>query len=530
MKQLVIFVCIVFFAVACSDDAAWENKLMQIKKVGDSAPAVALCSIDSLAESVKNQPERIRMKYELLRVRVNDKADIMPDSDSDVKRLVEYFNRKGDDAERQEALYYAGSVYRDLQDTPRALEHFLQSMGVAERIGNCDSIMLRNTYSNLSYLFNRVQDNQNYLLYAQKEYEISLALRRLENTSIIHLATAYHQTDSNRLALQYFDEAFSKEQTNPRIAELYILLDYYALCGLRQQADRCMAMIDSLSSDGLESRPNSALLALGRYYQMKGDNRSAIGCYESILATSSSLEENYDASRMLISMYHDAGNTERTSLFAVRFAQMCDTLNLGKRQEMAATVNNLYRYQRDKEKEQEILQAGERYRSWAIGITVLALLAVVVVGWCSERKKNRLMQEVLSLSGEMNELKMEQENLQEEVERQKLQNTALIRLLHQSDFASKADDVFNLLKRAAEGKYAMTAENWRQLYQVVDEENPGFREIVLQHLGEFTDQQMQVCYLLRIGMAKLDIQHITNLSRVTVWRWSKRYEWAEKGE
>lgn len=530
MKQFVIFVCCVFFAFSCSDDAAWEKKLMQIKKVGDSNPAVALGCIDSLAESVKTQPEHIRMKYELLRVRVNDKADVMPDSDSDVKRLVEYFNRKGDDAERQEALYYAGSVYRDLQDTPRALEHFLQSMSVAERTERCDSILLRNTYSNLSYLFNRVQDNQNYLLYAQKEYEISMALHRLENTSIIHLATAYHQADSNRLAQRYFDEAFSREQERPKMEELYILLDYYALGGLLQQADRCMAMIDSLSPDSLGNRPSSAKLALGRYYQMKGDSRSAIGCYESILTNSSSLEEKYDASRKLISMYHDAGNAEKTSLFAVRFAQMCDTLNLGKRQEMAATVNNLYRYQRDKEKEQEILQAGERYRSWAISITVLALLAVVVVGWCYERKKNKLMQEVLSLSGEMNELKMEQEKLQEEVERQKLQNTALIRLLHQSGFASKADDIYNLLKRAAEGKYTMTAENWRQLYQVVDEESPGFREMVLQHLGEFTDQQMQVCYLLRIGMAKLDIQHITNLSRVTVWRWSKRYEWAEKGE
>ena len=134
MKQLIIFVCSVICLFACSDDAAWEEKLMLIKQTGDTAPAVAACSLDSLAESVQTQSEYIRMKYNLLRVRVNDKADIMPDSDTEVKRLVEYFNKNGDAPERQEALYYAGSVYRDLQDTPRALEHFLQSMSVAELV------------------------------------------------------------------------------------------------------------------------------------------------------------------------------------------------------------------------------------------------------------------------------------------------------------------------------------------------------------------------------------------------------------
>ena len=137
------------------------------------------------------------------------------------------------------------------------------------------------------------------------------------------------------------------------------------------------------------------------------------------------------------------------------------------------------------------------------------------------------MQELLSLSGEMTELKSEKQKLLEEIERQKQQNSAFIRLLHQSDFESKADDIFSLLKRAAEGKYAMTSDNWRQLYHAVDEEDPSFRDMVLQQLGEFTDQQMQVCYLLHIGIARLDIQHITNLSRVTVWRWAKRYEWAQ---
>jgi len=48
---------------------------------------------------------------------------------------------------------------------------------------------------------------------------------------------------------------------------------------------------------------------------------------------------------------------------------------------------------------------------------------------------------------------------------------------------------------------------------------------LLKELGNFTEQQMQVCYLMRIGLAKPQIQNMTNLSRVTIWRWVKKYDW-----
>lgn len=536
MKHIAFFVCCLLALFACSDDADWEEQLVPIRQLSEASPQAALCQLDSLTQSMHGASRHVRQQSRLLRIRLCDKADILPESDTEAKELVQYFDHNGDDAERQEAHYYAGSVYRDLRDTPRALEHFLQAMAVAEQSDHCDSLLLRNTYSNLSYLFNSVQDNQNYLLYAQKEYQISLSLQRLEVTSIIHLATAYLHADSCQLALQYFDQALLRLEATPSLHDLYILLDYYSYIQHQQQADRCMALIGNLGQSERSVQPDMELLSLGRYYQLKGDYSSAIGCYETVMDKGRSMEAMYDASRRLITLYHDTGDAIRQNLYAIRFVQLCDTLNLGERQEMAATVNNLYRYQRDKDEEQQILQTGESYRMWAIGISVLALLVVLTGGLVYERKKGRMMRELLSLSGQMTELKDErqklqdeQQKLQEEIERQKQQNSAFIRLLHQSEFESKADDIFTLLKRASEGRHTMTSENWRQLYQAVDEENPSFRDMILQHLGEFTDQQMQVCYLLRIGMARQDIQHITNLSRVTVWRWAKRFEWAEMG-
>ena len=59
----------------------------------------------------------------------------------------------------------------------------------------------------------------------------------------------------------------------------------------------------------------------------------------------------------------------------------------------------------------------------------------------------------------------------------------------------------------------------------MDELNPLFKDRLLKELGTFTEQQMQVFYLMRIGLSKPQIQNMTNLSRVTVWRWVKKYDW-----
>jgi len=105
------------------------------------------------------------------------------------------------------------------------------------------------------------------------------------------------------------------------------------------------------------------------------------------------------------------------------------------------------------------------------------------------------------------------------------QNKNLIKMLHQSKMENKAEDVIYAVKQASSGNKVIKPTDWKQIYQAVDELYPKFRNRFLKELGTFTEQQMQVCYLMRIGLSKTQIQNITNLSRVTIWRWMKKYDW-----
>lgn len=166
---LCIFASLVSAFTSCSNEDIIKE-LELIKTTGDDNPQRAIAMLDSLELDIRECDEYIRAKYDLLRIRLNDKAENMPTSDIVIKRLVDYFENEGSLSEKQEATYYAGSVYRDLQDTPRSLEYFLRSIEYAKTGNVCDSIMMRNAYSNLSSLYYNVQNYDDAIKMAKKSW------------------------------------------------------------------------------------------------------------------------------------------------------------------------------------------------------------------------------------------------------------------------------------------------------------------------------------------------------------------------
>ena len=62
--------CLLF---SCSDKQALED-YGRIKKIGDEDPSHALAMLDSLEIEIREQNDYVRNKYDLLRIRLNDKA------------------------------------------------------------------------------------------------------------------------------------------------------------------------------------------------------------------------------------------------------------------------------------------------------------------------------------------------------------------------------------------------------------------------------------------------------------------------
>ena len=517
-RKIVCLIAILLMA-SCSNEGILE-KMEQIKTFGNHDPERALVMLDSLELEVRDKGEYVRNKYDLLRIRLHDKADHMPSSDMMIKKLVAYFEEKGSVPEKQEVYYYAGSTYRDLQDTPSALENFFKSLDFAlDHPKECDPIMLRNTYSNLNWLFFRVQDYPNAAKFSIKELESCRQTRTDVVLPFVHLGASYRALDSVPQSVAAFDSAFAYIVHSGNFARyqesLACLLWNYSDLEKTEKAKECLALI---KSNPLIEFDEVASMAFALYYDALGKDDSAAIYLKRVLDDGKDIANTFDAAKSLFEIYSEAGDCSNALKYAKVYKQLSDSLDFGKRQQLAATVNNQYQYHLDQKKEQELKDEKERYKNMFVVVCLAALLLVCLGYIYHIWKRNRHLKEVVAL---LEENKAKELQLAEREE----QNKAIIKLMHQTDLEGTAEEVIDAIRKSSTGKKEMTPDDWKQLYHAVDELYPSFKDKLVKELGSYTEQQQQVCYLMCIGLTNSQIHNMTNLSRATVWRWVKNYDW-----
>lgn len=576
-KIAAIGLILVSFFSCDNNSSKVSNKIDYIKSIGDTNPSLAMSMLDSLDINIRNQPERVIKKFDLLRLRVQDKAYITATSDIAAKQLVTYFEKNGTALEKQEAYFYAGSVYRDLQDTPRALKYFFKALEIAENSKQFDTVMQRNTFSNLHYLYFNVQDYPKAYEYAMKEYKLSQSINKMELTCLMHLGMSLTVLDSIKQAKEIYKIALDTISSNPQLKE-----DHEVLCSLlfnfsylkdSVQASRCYKLLQDLNLDDSNDAKN---YAYGEFFLLVRKKEAAISAFNRILHNKTDLLRMYDASKALFHIYNEGKQVVEANKMANLFVSLCDSIDLGKRQELAATVKNEYQYHKDQQREQKIINEKERLQSWLIisvaAIVIILLIAVAFIFYKRYTYLNRL----LAISNDLNDLSVAKQQLQTNIKKKEqellasqslldkrenelksvknqlkdlngeltkydeklkekeqilsekiAQSQTFLNLLHQTELEEKAEDVIFNIRQSSEGKKHMTTTNWKQLYKAVDELYPAFKDQLMKELGSFSEQQMQVCYLMRIGLSKPQIQNITNLSRVTIWRWVKKFNWIQ---
>ena len=565
-RHIYIFLLFIATLISCGGDRM-TRKLEEIKSTGDRNPQLAMRMLDSLETKASDGSEYVRMRYDLLDMRLKDIANIKPTSDYKAKRLVEYFEKNGTVCDQQEAYYYAGSTYRDLHDTPRALENFFKSLEAARDTKESDSTMVRNTFSNLYYLYYNVQDYRNALKMSKKELEMSKLINDIQTATVMHLGNSYLALDSIRQARECFDNTLqlvSQSEGGEKNQLLYVLLHNYATIGDRAKADECYTILKSRDEKLID---NPDYNTLGTYFRFTGNTDAAMWCYEKTIATSSEDFHVYDAAKALVKLCREKGDLAAASRYADTFIQLSERLDLGRKQEMASTVGNEFQYHLDRAEMEKAEQWKRIYMRMVAGVSLLVI--AVAFGFYifytkrktaalrrqieladklgnAHRQQTAMSKELASKALQLEHFKSELasseadlhdmnakldrytadlQRAQEKLEEKRRQSQSLIQMLHRTELSAKAEEIVLSVKEAASGKRKLGKEEWQQLYAAVDSLYPGFRDTLVARLGTFTEQQMQVCYLMRIGLSNPLINNVVDISRSTVWRWTKAYTW-----
>ena len=419
---------------------------------------------------------------------------------------------------------------------------------------------------NLNILFYRVQDYQHALPMAQEEYRLSKEQNKANALVLIHVGASFTRLDSINEAKEAFRSALRLFKGKP-IAEqqevLCSLLYHFSRFGMSSEAQECDDIIKGYK-DWTFDEPDY-YLAKGEFYTLTRQMDSAIACYQKILQDSTNLVGMYDASKLLFLLHDEQGDALQANRYAHLFVQVSDSLNLGERQELTAKVNNEYQYHKNMEEERKAKEGKERYRNLLIGCSLLSAIVILALILLSVYRRNRQLKALLAAQNELTRMKRDKQMLEEEVTQKEAelkdaseslektkedlglvneelahyneelkrkeamltdkieQNRTFMKLLHQAELETTAEELVRAIRMSSEGKRKMTSADWRQLYRAVDELHPTYRDVLVQKLGKLSESQMQVCYLMRIGLSNSQIENLTNFSHATIWRWVKKF-------
>lgn len=538
MKRVLHFTIIVIalaFASCTGRGGRYMAALERTDSIADAEPRRALGMLDSLAPLLGEATEAERNLGSLIRVKAEDKAFIPHKTDTLMLRLVSYYETDGDKRWLPMAYYYAGRVYRDINDNMRALPYFEKT---AELADSTDYLRYK-AYSQMgyiflyqglyckgfdafrrSYIYNKVKGNKASQAYA-----------------LCGMANCLQRNDNEAKVMPYFDRAYklAKEVDDKSLkAEIIgqIAYCYYKL-GQYHKAEQSII----IALNGADSINQRAI------YATASDIYNALGKEEKALKLNKKLYAINDvyakqSSSKWLGHYYLKHDLAKASFYLDEFEKYTDSIQVIKQTESVAKIDAMYNYSQ-RANENARLKNEIRERNHTIKIT-LALAFVIIFALTTvmlyinrkrqeesrklrneqlfrtleheqskefveeNNKKIRDLKQRLANSADENEalvfaLKTKEEQLknQNKVARIIEHNRALAKAgLENSDICNK---IFTILNDDSikDADKKLPREYWRQLDEEVNSHYDKFRERILD-LCHVSTLEYHVCLLLKI--------------------------------
>ena len=395
MKHLLhIFITVVCIAVVagCADNLRLRDDIDRAGRLADTRPDSAIALLDSLSSAINQADKATRMRYDLMLIKSRDKAYIEHRNDSMIAPVVEYFTDHTDPDLTPLALYYAGRVYSDLGDAPRALDYYQKAVNA---IGD-DTIkhygLYKICHSQMAELFMH-QHLFNYALNSAIK-AVDLSSPETLHWDYEMIACIYYEIGTIDSSLTYYKRAYdSALKNNPagisRVKQQMASFFYH--CGEYSKADSILSTLmtnypadlknqvystkasNTIKIEGYEAAfPYLKWLAdSGNIYGQTYGN-GELANYYSYIAEKYDVAEKYDSAAMHLRSY----------------IKLQDSINKITQIEAVEKVKGMYDYS-IREKDNKILRTENRLRRELNVALAFILAAVVFIGWILFRDSNR---------------------------------------------------------------------------------------------------------------------------------------------
>ena len=555
MKEKVIFLLlIIMILTSCAGNRKYDDLMKRadsIMDVDDDSATVAIRMLDGVKPQLPEFSQSQKMRYELLRHKAMNKACITFTSDSVMKEVVDYYDNYGSANERMLANYVLGCVYRDMHETPMALEYYNKATEQADTTAaDCDYGTLYRVYSQMGFLFSK-----QYLPYqlldafgkaVKYAYLAKDTLNAIINYQNRENAYSYLGNKDSVIAINLHAATMFKQIGNNYAAAIAFgcNYNYYVEKEDTLNALKTFKAYFSTGYEGNSEYEDSKAYVLcqkGTYYMFTAQLDSAYNNLQQSLRLCKSYSIKAATTKALAQYYAKVNQPAMAMKYALQSSEYNDSDLIEARKTQLQQVQAMYDYSRN----QEIARRAELKAKRSTQMNYMIVFACVVLflflSYVYRKqlalKKKRIAASKLVYEDCLLKLKrLQEEKAQLVAEKDKKlaqiiteKENAISKLVSeihdiQNRYSlSSMSDAYLVLKNSSIYKKIqcieahpleeMTEEDWTELADTVEELIPNFIPMLKNRVS---DRDYRICLLIRLGIPASLMARLLNLSDAAI--------------
>ena len=543
-----LFLSVLFAGLSCQRaEKSYPSAMQRAISLLSARPDSALYYLSQLDSQMADEPEETRMYHRLLTLAAEDKLYVPHTSDSLIREIVRYYEGYGDSDKLMMAYYYQGSVWRDMNDAPRAIDCYHRALE-AGRHTRCSDLLI-SIYSQLGTL-----------LAYQGVYDESLQATR----TALALCRQYRDTLSSPFFLRnigriwdirrnkdsvyhYYNAALQQARYNQDSVMIEaVLLELGAISLSFNEVDTAKMLLEKVKHRNDRKRFFHGIL--GRIYSREGQRDSARVYFNRALPYAG-LRQQVTLHEELARLDYAEGRYAEAFSHASQSMALRDSVTSLTETEEVAKINALYNYHRTEEMNRQLEQRNRRQRGWLYGIVSAALLAACATAvWLRQKKHEAALQrqKIRNLEAEQYrrseayraesrrqlaelEAQLCKAEKDKDTARRELLETrhALLELSAAKDRIEQQErgllvsqlhrsSVYAFFHKAAHEEVRITAENWQELRAAIDAAYDDFTGRLYSLCPHLSEMELHICWLIKIQLSPKDMAQIVGRSQSAV--------------
>ena len=392
--------------IGCAGDG-YTPALRTADSLMNDSPSVALAMLDSLKGEAQGWSKAQRMRYHLLTMKARNKAYVDFTSDSLAKDVVEYYDNHGTANDRLLAHYLLGCVYRDLGESPHAVDCFQDAVACVDTTAkDCDYYTLSSVYSQMADQY-RMQLLLSYEIDARwkASHYAGLAKDTLHMIYDMDLASgAYillNKVDSGEIVQKQVVKLYQKHgyKRHSLEASTVLISLYLHKPDKGKKIKELLTTFDKeydlFDKDGnLPPAKRQYFYYKGKYFDQINRLDSAEYYYRKIYHLGMTYSTKDVMYRGLLSIFEKRHQADSVSKYSKLFCEANDSSIAKKDQELTAKMSASYNYNRFQKLAQDNEKRANKNRMILIIIVGLVIIIALILWNLYQSEKHKKQREL----------------------------------------------------------------------------------------------------------------------------------------